>query len=242
MAVKLKGVTASTKPFERAVFEAVPDGAAGRDGLLAVEAVREGDVEAQEVDELAGAVDLGLEGVLRLPEHRRRVDRRAPRPGEQVGGAQEDGGALVERHPRPVVRGGAGGSSMARSTSGVPHRWPMPSNRACSCGARTSTRASGLDALAADDGGNLDRPLGLHRVEALFQRGPLGAAGRVAEHGFVDGDGRGGDGVEHRANGRRRTGRGGWKRFGAKIPVRGRVGRGAGLPYGRRRRPPSAGR
>ena len=42
-------------------------------------------------------------GGLRLAEHRRGVQRVAPRPGEQLGGAQDDAGALLPRPARPVL-------------------------------------------------------------------------------------------------------------------------------------------
>jgi len=43
------------------------------------------DVEPEEVDQLAGRVYLGLEGVLALVEHRRRVQDIAVPPGEEFG-------------------------------------------------------------------------------------------------------------------------------------------------------------
>jgi hypothetical protein len=67
------------------------------------------DVEAQEVAQLGGGVDLRLVGRLRLPEHRRGVDRVAPRPGEEVGRAQEHRRALVPWRLRPgAMRAGRG--------------------------------------------------------------------------------------------------------------------------------------
>ncbi len=95
--------------LERPVLEPVPDARRG-DRLLLVDARHELDVEAPEVDELAGGVDLRLVRGLRLAEHRRGVERLPPRAGEQLGGAEEDGGALLPRRARPVLpRVGRGG-------------------------------------------------------------------------------------------------------------------------------------
>ena len=76
--------------LERAVVGAVPDAGAVGDRLLGEDLPGVVDVEAPEVDELAGRVDLGLEGGLRLAEHGRRVEPLPPRTGEQVGGLEED--------------------------------------------------------------------------------------------------------------------------------------------------------
>ena len=91
--------------LERAVVGAVPH-PAGADRLLRHDLPGEADVEPPEVDELAGRVDLGLVGGLGLAEHGCRAELLAPRPGQQIGGAQEHRGALVERGVRPRVLGG----------------------------------------------------------------------------------------------------------------------------------------
>ncbi|GAB3992735.1 hypothetical protein GCM10029992_02620 [Glycomyces albus] len=78
-------------------------------GLLAVDALGEADVEAQEVDELARGVDLGLGGGLGLAEHGRAVEDVAVGPGDELGGPQEDRGAVGEGHAHPVGAGGLGG-------------------------------------------------------------------------------------------------------------------------------------
>ena len=107
MAVKLNGEIGEDEALERAVLHAVPDARRG-DRLLLVDPVHERDVEAEEVDQLAGRVDLRLVDGLRLAEHRGRVDRVAPRPGEQLGGAEEDRGALLPGDAVPVLPGLAG--------------------------------------------------------------------------------------------------------------------------------------
>ena len=60
--------------LERAVVGAVPHARAVGDRLLGVDLLGVVDVEAPEVDQLAGRVDLGLERRLRLAEHRRGVE------------------------------------------------------------------------------------------------------------------------------------------------------------------------
>jgi hypothetical protein len=66
-------------------------------------------VEAEEIDELAGGVDLGLERGLRLAEHRRGVERRAVLAGEKIGSLQEHGRAGFPRQRRPVLLRGQSG-------------------------------------------------------------------------------------------------------------------------------------
>ena len=90
--------------FERPVLQPVPDARRG-DRLLLVDPRHELDVEAEEVDQLGGGVDLGLVHRLRLVEHRRGDERRPPRAGEKLGRAQEHGGALLPRRPAPVLPG-----------------------------------------------------------------------------------------------------------------------------------------
>src|SRR4029079_33782 len=82
--------------LERPLLEAVPDTGRG-DRLLLVDAGHVLDVEAPEVDELAGGVDLRLVCVLRLAEHGGRVQRLPPRSGEKLGRSEEDGGAVLPR-------------------------------------------------------------------------------------------------------------------------------------------------
>ena len=87
-------------------------------------------------------VDLGLVAGLGLAEHRGGVEPVAPRPGQQVGGAQQHGGALVEgqRAPRRggpqrgldgalgVLAGGVGPGARARARgrAGRPRRTRAP--------------------------------------------------------------------------------------------------------------------
>ena len=85
--------------LEAAIVALVPH-RGGRDRLLGHQVGGERDVEAPEVDQLAGRVDLRLEHRLRLPEHGRGVERVAPAGREQVGG--------LEEHRRPVLPGPAG--------------------------------------------------------------------------------------------------------------------------------------
>src|SRR5262249_50272377 len=81
--------------------------------LLLVNPLGVVDVEPEEVDELAGAVDLRLEGRLALSQHGGRVEALAMAGGQKVGGPEEYRGAVLESPVAPVTlcvhRGGNGG-------------------------------------------------------------------------------------------------------------------------------------
>ena len=112
------------------------------DRLLGEDLAGERDVEPPEVDELAGRVDLGLVGGLGLAEHGGGGELLAPRSGQQVGGAQEHRGALVERGGRPAGLGGhrgldgGGGVGVPGVGEGAEH-------------ARVPVRLHDVDAVAA---------------------------------------------------------------------------------------------
>ena len=171
------------EPFEGAVLHLVPHARAA-DRLLVVELLREVGVEAPEVDHLGGGVDLRLERRLRLAEHRRRVDRRAPGGGEELGGAQQDRGAILPRPARPLAarlgRGrdrllhvlGAGLVVLGQHVLMVVRHHRL-------------LDLAGADLLAADDERNLDL-LGGHRLQARLELGALRRSGRVGAIGLVD--------------------------------------------------------
>src|SRR4051812_29626247 len=56
---------------------------------------------------------------LRLAEHRRCIQRRAPRAGQELGGAKEHGGALLPRCAMPILPGLAGGLDRLLDVRGV---------------------------------------------------------------------------------------------------------------------------
>src|SRR5690606_13363319 len=88
--------------LEWPVIQAVPH-PGRRVRLLRVDLRRVPTVEAPEVDQLARAVDLRLERRLALTEHGRRVDRRAPGSGQELGCAEEDGDAVRPVPVRPLL-------------------------------------------------------------------------------------------------------------------------------------------
>ena len=169
--------------LERPVLHPVPH-ALARDRLLLVDPRHELDVEAVEVDHLAGRVDLGLVRGLRLAEHRRGVERRAPRAGQELGGAEEDCGALLP---------GAGATSPPRPRRlrrsrlldlRLPALVGVGEDVALLVRHHDLGRLAGRDVLAADHERQLDA-LGLHLVEPAAQLLPLGRAGRVLLDRFV---------------------------------------------------------
>src|SRR5690606_30098756 len=155
--------------------------------------------------ELGGGVDLGLEGVLALAEHGGGVERVTPGSSEEVGGAEEDGGAVVPVHPHPVVAGVEGGLDGAAHL-GLAALVPDGEDTAVLVGGDELGRAAGLAALAADDGGDVDGLLA-HFREPFLQGNTLGRAGGVRADGLVDRVRGGEDGVAHGGT-RNRQGRG----------------------------------
>jgi hypothetical protein len=71
--------------------------------LLGVDLLREVRVEAPEVDQLARAVDLRLVRRLALAEHGGGVQDGAVARGEELGGALEDGEAVLPRPVHPLL-------------------------------------------------------------------------------------------------------------------------------------------
>ena len=88
--------------LERPVVHPVPHARRGV-GLLPVDPLGVVDVEAEEVDQLAGAVDLGLVGGLALAQHGGRVEPLAVGRGQQVGRLEEDRRAILEAPVGPVA-------------------------------------------------------------------------------------------------------------------------------------------
>ena len=114
-------------------------------------------------------------------------------PGEQLGGAQEDGGALLPRPARPVLPRGRGGVDRLLHVLGAAlvdvgeHVLLVVRHHGL-------LQVAGRDVLAADHERDLD-PLVAHLLEAQLQAGALRAAGREAEDRLVDGGRRAEDGV-----------------------------------------------
>ena len=92
------------EPLERPVIHPVPR-ARRRVGLLAVDPLGVVHVEPEEVDQLAGAVDLRLERGLALAQHGGGVEPLPGRRGQQVRGLEEDRGAVLEPPVAPVALG-----------------------------------------------------------------------------------------------------------------------------------------
>src|SRR5215204_2403363 len=170
--------------LERPVLHPVPH-PRRRSRLLAVDPRHELDVEAEEVDQLARGVDLGLVRRLRLAEHRSGVERVAPRAGEQLGGAEEDSGTLLPRPARPVLprlRGGVDRRLHVLSAALV----DVGKDVLLVVGHHGRARVAGGDVLAADHERDLDA-LVAHLLEPQPEPRALGAARREVVHGLVEG-------------------------------------------------------
>ena len=152
------------------------------------------DVEAPEVDQLAGGVDLGLERGLRLAEHGGGVEPLPPRAGQQVGRLEDDRAALVERHRAPGRGGVEGGlhGGLGVLGGGVLER---REDVLVVVGLDDlHLRAATVAPTAVDDRAQR-RLAALLALELGDQGVPLGAARRVGQVGLVDGSRRRREGI-----------------------------------------------
>jgi hypothetical protein len=166
----------------------------GRRRLLGEDLAGEVHVEAPEVDQLARRVDLRLVGRLALPEHRRGVQRLPPRPGEQVGGLEEDGRAVVEGELRPA---GCGFLGTADGLLGVAVRGVRRRPEDGGVPVRLDDLEllpRGHPLLPADGGGQVEL-LGGQLGQPRLQRRALGRARGVVQDRLVGGGRHLGDGV-----------------------------------------------
>ena len=118
MAVKLNGLTAKTNPSSgRYSMRFQTPGE--EIGCSRVDPDHELDVEAQEVDQLAAASISAWCAVLDWFSIVAATTVDAPRAGQQLGGAEENGGPLLPGQPRPVRVGVARGVDRLRDVVGI---------------------------------------------------------------------------------------------------------------------------
>ncbi len=180
---------------QRPVVHPVPH--PGRaDRLVGVQLAGEGDVEAQEVDQLAGRVDLGLLRGLALAEHRRGVQQVTSGSCQQLRRTQEHRCPLVERRGRPVGLRCLGCLRPQTAASAAVVWCTRASRVEWSDGIRTScTTPPGRGVQPPPMTPKTSTGSSARNVEFLLQAGPFRASGRIAANRFVDGLGYSGDGV-----------------------------------------------
>ena len=192
---EVEGREREHEAFQRPVLDPVPGGLRTVHGLVAVDLRHVLHVEAQEVRELAGRVDLRLENVLALGQHGGRVHPRPVRSAEQVGRLQEDRRTVLPGHGLP------GRLRRQRGINGPLHmvgRAEVGMADGVLVIVRRRYRAPVVrrHAFGADPHGQV-----LLLLQEAFQFVddllPLRGAGRVAQHGFVGGVGGREDGVDH---------------------------------------------
>ena len=186
--VKLNGVIASTKPSSaRSSMRFQTPG--GEIGWSSLRWAAKCTLNRQKSTSSAGGVDLRLEDCLALAEHRRRVDARTPRAGEEIGGAKENSGAGLEGCLRPLVactQRGVDGPGHLQLCGGVALAEDEPVVvRGCD-GERL---AGALDVGATDVHGQAMRRVDGELVQRRADGGALGRAGAVLEDGLVAGSG-----------------------------------------------------
>jgi hypothetical protein len=142
-------------------------------------------VEAQEVDDFARRVDLGLEDGLALPQHGRGIEPLPPRARQQIGGAKEHRRAILEPPPAPVSLGPAGRGDR------VPDRPPVglmggPQVLAVPVRRYHLHRLAAPDILAVDHRGNVGDRCS-HGLELGLERRTLRTPRRIVEDRLVAG-------------------------------------------------------
>ena len=160
--------------LERPVLEPVPDAGRGH-GLLFVDARQVARVEPEEVDRLAGSVDLGLVRRLRLSEHRCRVEGVAPRPCQELRRAKQDRYPLFPGGAAPVLPG-VGGRVDRLLDLGRAALMDVREHMLLVVGYGRGPQPAGQHLPAPDHARNLD-PLLLHLLQALLQALSFGRPG-----------------------------------------------------------------
>ena len=174
------------EPLERTVIHPVPHPGRGV-RLLPVDLLGVVHVEAEEIDQLAGAVDLRLIRRLALAQHRGGIDDGAMRRRQQLGRLEEHRRPVLESPVRPVALGFDGGAH------GGPDRRRIGLVRPCQhspvrMGRDYVHRLSGPDLPATRDDRDLDL-FRAHQRERGLERLPLGGPGRIGQHRLIDGKG-----------------------------------------------------
>ena len=170
--------------LERTVVALVPH-RRRRQRLLGHQLGGERRVEAPEVHQLAGGVDLGLVHRLALVQHGGGVQRVAPRGGQQVRRLQEHGDAVFPRPARPFLLR-LRGRRDRRLHVFRPRVVPARQHVAVLVRHHRRAQIAGADLLAADDERDVD-DLARHRGEPFLQRRLLGRPRAVRLDGLVDG-------------------------------------------------------
>src|SRR5262249_24994548 len=145
---------------------------------------REVHVEAPEINQLTGRIDLGLIGGLALPEHRRRIYDRPPRPSQQIRGLEEHRRAILEAPIGPLAPRllRLANGTLHPGGAGLMHLGKYPLVRV---GTDAINGAPGANLFAADYDRDVDRLVG-HLLERGLQAGTLRRAGRIAQHRLVE--------------------------------------------------------
>ena len=129
--------------------------AGAADRLLAIDFAEIMDVEAQKINDFAGGVDLGLKGIFALTKHRGAVHVGAIFGRDEVGGAQENVGAVFPAQALPMLAGGEGFFYGKLDMAGItdvkmPQRVGMLMRRG------HAVQLARADLLPADDHGHVD--------------------------------------------------------------------------------------
>jgi hypothetical protein len=151
--------------------------------LLLIDPLCVVDVEAEKIDQLTGAVDLGLEGGLALAQHGGGVEQLPVGSGEQLGSPEKDRRPVLEAPMAPVSLG-LHGRLDRRFDGGSIGLVSASQDSAMAVGRDHVMSPAGADLVTTHHGRYVSLP-GADRTQCLLESRALGGSRRVAQHRLV---------------------------------------------------------
>lgn len=184
---EVEGGDGVNEALEGTEFGAVPDAIGVLEGLDLVDVLGVIAVEAEEISEFSGGVNLGLPGVLALTKHGGGHELVPVLGGDEVSGLEEDGGTVVEGHGLPCVTGGEGALDGLLGEGGIgglvlAEELLVLARHGL---ALELLSLGGMELLAVDHDGDLEGGGAVHTVDGSAKLLSLLASRSIVVHGLI---------------------------------------------------------